>query len=548
MNLFEKLEEIMKPYYEKQEEIKNVKISRDTEEKKVYDDAQSKKQEKEIQLNILRVRLENLVEKKEQEINKYIEQIYITNPNASEIYVSKIKDELQQEYFEKEKGLMTEIEALKNEIANKQPMLEDLVKVYEKPDYTRVYQKELLEINDELRKQLYQFKNEIELQLRQEKINFDSVMLELSRFKYEYDENRNVINGADWKAIYDKSNVITDRINELRKILDKISENLKLVAPEGITYIPLSSLSPFEIAEYERRKALRENVEVEAALDEVNEEPQVEESEVEEVEEKNEEGYKNIYTKNPESLIDSYTPVEASYEVREDQTIVKSYEDLLKMVYNDVIAEAENLRSIKLDPIEGDTEFANTNYYFSEKLNKDDKYAYRGNVDLSKDREIRLPNGEYVNESDFYRALKNYTDKNKGRTFKVKKRFLNQEYKIDEEAVRNIKDKFKECSTVKLLTDKKISDIDLRRVCGKEKTEEYKSKAANLGSIETKLPKGDYVSRNEMIVKLSDVFVKQNKKWYRAFIEKLKEIKNDYFSENVNSEETVYDVEVQKTK
>lgn len=530
MNLFEQLEEIMKPYYEKQEEIKNVKISRDTEEKRVYDEAQSKKAEKELELNILRARVDKLADNKEKEINKYIEQIYITNPNASEFYVSKIKNELQQEYLNKEKELMAQIENIKNEIDNEQPMLEDLVKVYEKPDYTRVYQKELLDINDELRKQLYQFKNQVELQIRQEKINFDTVMLELSKFKYEYDENRNVINGADWKAIYDKSNVIADKIDELRKILDKITEYSKLVAAEGITYIPLSSLAPFEIAEYERRKTLKEG-KIEEEIIEKEEITPEEEPKFEE-----EMKFEDIYTKTPEDLIDSYTPVKASYEVIDDKTIVDSYEDLIKMVYNDVIKEAENMRSIKLDPIEGESEFANTNYYFSEKLDKDGKYMYKGNVDLANDREVRLPNGEYLNESDFYQALKKYTEKNKGKTFTVKKRFLNQKYNIDEKSVKTIKDKFKECSIVKLLTTNSIFDIDVRRVFGKEKAEAYKSKASHIGRLTTKLPAGDYVSRNEMIAKLDDVFVKQNKKWLKNLVGKMKRLKDEYLTNKKNNE------------
>ena len=161
-NSLEIIENIMQPYFEKQEAAQNTLV----------------------QINTLKLRLERLLDNKEKEIQEYIDNNVNRNTNFYSSYGTMIRKDLELAYKDREESLRKEIEALET-----------------KNRFNRVDLRELVEIKEEARKQLISQKKSLDLELQQQKINFDAVMLELSKFEYEYNDQNQVVNGDVFRKI-----------------------------------------------------------------------------------------------------------------------------------------------------------------------------------------------------------------------------------------------------------------------------------------------------------------------------------------------------------
>lgn len=556
-NSLEKLEQIMKPYFDKKKEIEGI-ANYITDEKTEFErelaDLDSKKEQSINELNQklvqlkeskklkilelkakrdqsikeLKLRLERLRDSKEKEIQEYLEQLYLENPTASPLYISMVKKDLDKAYAEQEKDLNDRIESLKRtteqeirtlksdsndekELINEMDNINKEFKVNAdvidekinnlstRPNYSRVYEKELFNLKGDIRKKLFAYKKELDLELQREKMKFDNSMLDLSEFKYEYNDQHQVTNGSKWRALYERSNQIIDKINNIKEALKALEKNLDLTDFKNDKYI---SLAPWEQAEYDRRnKITNDENNINVSSDLVDIENKI----------NNDENNRNV----PKDLVDTYTPVKSDFSIVDGEYVVDDYEKLSSLIYNEIVDIAKNMRSVKLDF--SSDENINDRYYFSDKENKNSKFDYKGVVYLNKEKPIRLPNNEYIYSDDIKKAIKNYYKKNKGQRFYVNE--VDKTLTISRETVRKLRKSLKVHSTIILLEDKKLSDFDVKKVFGKERFEKIKN-MVDIGTIKTKLPVGEYISRNEFISKLNKTLTSEN--WLKKLNQKFK--------------------------
>lgn len=523
-NSLEKLEQIMKPYFDKKEEIERLSNSNENEVEKFKNELAESKEKREKEIAKLELRLARLRENRDREIEEYV----ASQPSFYAGYAATLRKDLEQAYKAQEDELTTEI---MNLVVNEKEMNSEQIinSVNSRPNYNKVYLREMIEIKDSLRKSLIAEQKEITFALQREKINFDSVMLELSNFKYQYNDQHQVINGLEWKELYEKSNQISSKMNELRNSLKVVEEYLNLteLTKEEIA-AGMSSLTPWEKAEYDRRNVINnqelpkpekieEKLPVIQELDEFDKSNSEDPSEIleqmEEIQKEVEEDKKSndeILPNNIDNSVDSYM----ENEDENNNIVVDNIDELCILVYNDIVKEAENMRSIKLNS--GlDSELSG-------------KYSVSDNEDthgtLIVENPVALPDGEYINVDDINNALNNYYNKNKGQNFIVKG--LNKTLNFSENKVRNLKKILKQCSIVRLIQDKKISNLDVKRVYGKESYKNF-SDMKEIGHISSSKPEGDYISRDQLIIKLNNMFTSKEKKleWLKKLSTKVKSLR-----------------------
>lgn len=547
----------MKPYFDKKKEIEGIANyikDEKTEFERELADLDSKKEQSINELNQklaqlkeskklkiselkakrdqsikeLKLRLERLRDNKEKEIQEYLEQLCLENPTASPLYISMVKKDLDKAYEEQEKDLNDRIESLKRtteqeirtlksdsndekELINEMDNINKEFKVNAdvidekinnlstRPNYSRVYEKELFNLKGDIRKKLFAYKKELDLELQREKMKFDNSTLDLSEFKYEYNDQHQVTNGSKWRELYERSNQIIDKINNIKEALKALEKNLDLTDFKNDKYI---SLAPWEQAEYDRRnKITNDDNNSNVSSDLVDIENKI----------NNDENNRNV----PKDLVDTYTPVKSDFSIVDGEYVVDDYEKLSSLIYNEIVDIAKNMRSVKLDF--SSDENINDRYYFSDKENKNSEFDYKGVVYLNKEKPIRLPNNEYIYSDDIKKAIKNYYKKNKGQRFYVKE--ADKTLTISRETVRKLRKSLKVHSTIILLEDKKLSDFDVKKVFGKERFEKIKN-MVDIGTIKTKLPVGEYISRNEFISKLNKTLTSEN--WLKKLNQKFK--------------------------
>jgi len=66
-------------------------------------------------------------------------------------------------------------------------------------------------------------------ELKNQEKKFDLLTSELDSFKYEYNDEQQVINGEAWRKLYDESISASRKIKQLKTILDNIEENINLL-------------------------------------------------------------------------------------------------------------------------------------------------------------------------------------------------------------------------------------------------------------------------------------------------------------------------------
>ena len=511
-NNLEILENIMKPYFDKKKDIENVPVALENEKSEMTNKIREMKAERigrrkelEVELENLRSRrevaLKDFKEKMERDIEEYIGNAQNSNSNFFASYGSMLRKDLEREYNiklkelednfrDQEESLVVEIAKLKvvtdEEISNKKA-LEDLSK---RSDYTRVDLREMVELKGDLRKSLIAEQKRLNFELKQQQINFDSTMLRLDAFKYEYNDQQQVINGADWRAIYEESNKIADKMDEIRKALKKVEEYLKVTElTHEETAAVMRSMTPWEKAEYDRRKANGNN-----NTDNSN---------------------KNDDSSKPnEDLVENEDPVVSKFEEKDGNIVVDDMQNLLKTIYNEIVKEVMDLNSVKLSESK-----SKDNLYISSKTGNE-KYKENGMLDES----IKLPCGEYVNSDDINQAINNLYNKNKDRKYIIKD--TGKEYKISEENIKKLKNKLKKCSTIKLVKEKKVSKLDLLKVFGKKKANKVMAEVEMSTLKDVNVPEGNYINRDDLVIRLNNLFTTKKLEWLKNFSNTLKDKKD----------------------
>ena len=520
----ELLDNVMKPYFDKKKEMeelsndyKNLDAEKEEITKKISELksqrlAKSEQLKKELAgLNDLKEKaISDFKEKMNDEIEAYINKAKETNSNFYANYGSllrrdlekgynvenKIK-EIEESFKEREAALIAEIENLKNESEEEMKAQQQLEDLRKQPDYSRVYKKELIELKSDLRIKLF-------AKLREEKAKFNAKMNEIENFKYEYNEQQQIINGSKFRKIFDESNEISYRINEIEKAL-----LLTELTKEEIA-LAMMSMTPWEKAEYDRRKTAST---VAASVNEfTKEEPVVKNDDIVEIDD----------------------PVVSKFEEKDGNIVVDDMNNLLKTIYNEIVKEAMKLNSVKLN--ESKTK---DGLYISSKSG-DEEYKENGMVDES----IKLPCGEYLNNADINQAIDNLYSKTKDRKYIVKS--TGKTFKISEETIKKLKRKFKKCSTIKLVKEKKVSKLDILKVFGKKKANKVMNEVEMSALKDVNVPEGDYINRNDLISNLDNLFTTKKLEWLKSLSSSLKDkkdsvvnyFKNKRFDEEMNLEET----------
>lgn len=546
------LEEIMQPLYDKQNEINERKEQEKNHisdikngEQELRDTRIEERKNLESQLEILKERkqnqIDNINERKESEINDFINEFYKTNPNATSYYISMVKNDLIKEYDKKIKSISDdydkEINEIKEDIKKLRSRSEDekiareeLDYLSKKDDYHWVDLREIADVKGSVRKEIIEKQNELNLELKKEKLNFDSIMLELSAFKHEYDENHRIVpsSAAAWRTLFEKSNESSYKLNQLRNELAKSEEYLKeteLTEEEAKSY--MRSLAPHEQEEYDSRRTVYSGFKVdENALEEEQEEvPTVmPELEVDQPELEIAPEYSDKIDINDEVIID-----ENEVEVEENNLSTSTKNEIAKVIYHFLEDDLKKVPSIKLEQSKGDLK--ENDRYYSAKPEASDKFLL---TDEAVFDGTTIP-GEYIYTEDVKNAVENFAAKAKGKTFTVKE--TGKKYKVTESGLRKFKKALKKCSALKLIAERKISEFDLMRFIGKNQTEKLVSEAAV--NRNEAMPLGDYVNRNEVILAIKNSLLKPSSK-VMSYLEKIGNSIASYANERQKRNEQIF--------
>lgn len=491
-NYVEEINKIVKSYFD---QIEETTISKNT---KMLDTSITTKEVKneeriktlELELETLRVKMTTVIkefeEKKEREIEEYISKFIDSGSSFYAKYGSIVRKDLEHEYDKKleiiindferqEQQLIEEIESLKKEGIDENQEKQNSNFEFCEFDFSKLELQKLNELleklfdeNNRLKQKQGVLKDdqiiyeETQIELHRQKSRFDEIMNKRLVFKFEYNDQNQVINSNEWRNLYEESTSISEKISYLTNILSEknsvieeiknINEAIKMLEE----YLYIIDLTKKEKAMINADMITRED------------------------------------------------PVISKFEIEDSKIVVDTMNDLIKVIFNDVIDVALNMSSIRLNP--SYENLGQDEYYISFKEDKEAEYKEAGTISLySTDGNImQLPNGEYLNYADFNEALENYYIKDKGQIYFVRQ--SEQEYNITKGTIVKFKNSLKHCSALKLVKDEKISKFDVTRIHGKPKTEKL-FRANDIGTIYGKesMPEGDYVNRNELIRNLKNL-------------------------------------------
>lgn len=540
------LNSIMKPYFDKKEEIDN-KPALLEKEKNEFKEAVRKKVDERLTKKIKllqelkkikarhKVAIEDFKEKMEREIEEYINSTMESNPSLTSVYSSFVRKDLQKNYVENSeirKGYDQRLKELDDNFkAQEQALMkeiEDLTKISEEelekdeqyyvnldnqPDYSRVDLRELVELKDETRKKLfaerkrlnqrleelkpqYEEYNRTVEDLKEYQIKLNEIVEKLSNFKYEYNAQNQVVNSEDWKKLYEERSLISDKITDLTDVLveknsvihefndvknsiEKVEEYIKLteLTQEEISVV-MMSMTPWEKAEYDRRKGK---------------------------------------TNPKEDLIEINDNKEYKYEEKDGKIFVDDMENLLGVIFNDVVKTISNLKSIRINGSKG--KLKENEGYISAKTNSKG-YEEKGIVTVD-ETIVKLPCGEYLNKNDISEATERLYSKPKAITYIVKE--TGKAYKMSKDAVQKLKSALKNCTTIELVKENKVSRLDLLKVFGKKKTNDV-MKQVEIGELkDSNLEEGEFVNKNETIVAFKNLFTEKKVEWLRNLSSSLRD-------------------------
>ena len=468
----EKIDNIMKPLYEKEEQLRD-------------DNSQ---------INVAKLRLEKLLENKEKEIEEYVSSTVGSNSNFYSGYGAMIRRDLELAYKEKEEELRKEISMLESS-----------------KRFNKVDLRESVEIKEDIRKQLLSERKNLELELRQNQINFDMAMMELNRFQYEYNEQNQVINGDAWRKIYERSNQISTEITKIKMILEKVEENLKLteLTKEEIAVITMS-MTPWEKDEYNRRKEMKKQ-----------------NSTVIEEDVKNDDVFEDIDFDN-EELEDE--PIEDKDEDMDELSAFCSF------IYDDIENEIENLKMVRLSK---DERLSDSKFRFDIKKGNDE-YQETGVIStgLGEEQIIKLPCGEFINKNDIYEGLNNLYKKNKKEKTSYIVKDTDIKYGFTKRSIKKFKNLLKKCTTIKLVKKGTLTEADIIHVHGKEKSNKlFKKFEKNIGTGETEYEdvSGKYIAKDEVLDAMKVLVKKKGLSWTKRIMDKIRGFNESRLSETMYS-------------
>lgn len=530
------IEEIMKPYFDKKEEIskrpeefkneQNEIINKYNEENKRY---KEENERYEGEISALNVRLENLRNNKDREIEEYVQNAVSDRPEFYAGYGAMIRKDLEQSYLKREKELEKELEIKSKELSQKISnnylqisVNNKLIEEQQNYPFYNVDVRELIDVKHNLRKSLISAKKELEIKLQETELRFETVMHKLSTFKYEYDENHNVLNGKEYRELFELSNSLIEVKYNLQRDLKQVDEYLALteLTEEEVKTV-MMSMSDIEKEEYNRRKNIIENVEEVLSSIETQDREETNEPVIASVSEE-------IETEKVEPVVQESTqvapivPLETSKDIYDyaketidaQRELEHNYSAFIEEISTDVLRCVKKLRTIKVE----DGKVIQTD--------PAKNYKVEGNLP----EEIELPNGMYLNRHDIERASRNYKKQSKGRTFTVKG--IDLALNVTRKSVKRVKEALRAFSLRELLNEKKISIFDVKRVYGKDKAEEYTNQ-----SIEIKVE--DYVKVEDAFEAFKELFIEKTPTWLERLTSKFKR-------EEVDEIEDVQDAEYEQ--
>ena len=483
------IEEIMKPYFDKKEEIeRKTEINNKHIEEK----------------NLVSLRLERLRDNKDREIEEYVQNAVADRPDFYAGYGAMIRKDLEQAYSAREQELENQIKELDEKMdANYKELSR----------YHRIDVRELTDVKHGLRKELIAAKKELEIKLQETNLRFDAVMYKLSTFKYEYDENHNVLNGNQYRELFELSNSLIEQKYNLQRDLKQVEDYLKIteLTEEEVKTV-MMSMTDWEKEEYDRRKASLEKINVFEETLKVQEqtEPIEVEEEIKQIEEIQTVEEEKIET----STVDYEQEIfESAQEAIEEQSLYdfyargtaaeqeqeENYSKFIDEITDDVLMCVKKLRTVEVQD----------GKVIQSKSGRD--YTVEGNLL----EEIELPNGLYLNRHDVERAARNYKRQSKGRTFIVKG--VDLAYNVTRKSVKKVKEVLRNCSLRELLNEKKISIFDVKRVYGKEEAEKYSVDARN-----TALKTEDYVKVQDVLEAFKELFIEKTPTWLERLTSKFR--------------------------
>lgn len=557
------IEEIMKPYFDKKEEISKRPIEFENGQVEIinkYEDENKKLKEENAlyqgEISALKARLENLRNNKAREIEEYVQNSLSDRPEFYAGYGAMIRKDLEQSYLKREKELEKEIEAKEAELkqkinniyleitVNNKLIEEEQAKKY--PFYN-VDVRELVDVKHDLRKKLISTKKDLENKLKEVQLDFDTVMLKLSTFKYEYDENHNVLNGKNYRALFEESNRLVEVKYNLQKELNKIEENLKITElTEEEIKILMMSMTELEKKEYESRKnsdSIISTVEQQqeekidsiiSAVEELTSKEFAERGEnTDELDSEEKVELKTEELNLPEPIEGTTVYETARKAIEEQQKLEESYSEFIKEVSKDILLSVDKLRAVKIE----DGKYLTVSTPEKETEN----YVLEEN---SEEEKVQLVNGLYLNKKDVFKALNNYVRKNKDQSFTVKG--IEQTLTVTRKSLKTVKEFLKECTVKKLFSEKKLSAFDIKRVFGKEKAEEYiKDDSSNK---KVKMPTGDYILRTDIHEAFKALFVEKTSTWFETLKSKYMKYVTDTAEHKDQKEESAVDAEYEVVK
>lgn len=522
-------EEIMKPYFDKKEELDKKQKNSSQLSEKYLNGLQEKK--------LVEQSLQKLKDNKEKEIVDYIQNEVLNKKNYYPGYVEMVRRDLEKAYFDREQELTNKLEKINNSIERLKDDLENIQKYY------MVDIREFAEIKNSLRKPLLSQKNELELRLKELNLNHDVTNAKLTRFKYEYNSKGEIINADDYNKLLEFSNNFVGSKYNLQMQLKKVNEFIAFteLTREEVNSL-MRSMSPLEKQEYDRRKSVgeqevtQENTvypNLDNELEQSNPVPQGLDTELEsensitpnlDTESEQENLTPPILSNESESINSEDEPEKLSEEqsesslnltpsVLEKEVVIDNARQLLDLVYEEILNATKKIRSVRID--DKDIRSLIT------KSSKEKIHDYDGDIELG-EKVAKLPNGEYLYEGDLLTALNNYVKQSKGRIFKLKS--INKTYEISKKNIKLVKEALKTYSAFKLLKEKKLSSFDIKRVYGKEQADKY----VELGRLKTKMPAGNYINENDFYEQLRKLFVEKQHSWIDNFS------KSTYSSEEIN--------------
>lgn len=296
IKLKEKLEQIIKPYYDYIKNIKEKDASIINEIDEIKNKIKNLENAIESNRKYLDVKLEILREKRINEIEKY----FLKNKTPMK---KSMQNSIESLYEEQAKKMITDTyedikyKKLEIELLNKRIRFLE-AKEEKNKNYRRVYVKEIIQIKDNIifklnqeKKEILQIQDDLKNEKEQEKLTFSKLieykeMLEkkyyclkekLSSFKCKNDEDNVIMNPKEYVILSDKLNETSDRIVNIKditeyvNIINKLDEQISYLEAKinvinnklkEVEYteeeleIRLIPLLPWEQEEYDRRNKL----------------------------------------------------------------------------------------------------------------------------------------------------------------------------------------------------------------------------------------------------------------------------------------------------